>query len=427
MKKLTAELVRTTNAPLQWDAKVPGLCLRSYDGGTKSFLFIYRIHGRERRLTIGQFPTWSIEAARERAKELRRIVDQGRDPQEEKREARNAPTIKDLIARYQTEHMPTKRAKAHELGHLKTIAGYRETDELAMLDEIARHLGKHKKVVDVHGGDIRALHHAISVTRPVRANRILAVASKAFALTLVPMAGETKPWRDAAMGNPCKGVHRNREEARERFYSEAELARISDALSRYGKEARGPGIASAPAAADCIRLIMLTGCRPQEAMLSRWPEFDAEPGFWVKPSAHTKQRKVHRLPLNPPALELVERLRKKRKDGATWLFPGQIKGEPFRQIRSAWHWVRDEAGLGADARCYDLRHSFASLGAGRGMSLPIIGKLLGHTQPRTTQRYAHLADDPLREATNKIGAVIANAGKAGAQVHALPIKKGGAR
>src|SRR6185369_9948555 len=102
-------------------------------------------------------------------------------------------------------------------------------------------------------------------------------------------------------GNPCKGVARNPEEGRERFFSPKELAAISDALAEY------PGVA-----ADCVRLIMLTGCRPGEAMQARWSEFDAEPGFWVKPSAHTKQRKTHRVPLSPGALELVDRMRKAR-------------------------------------------------------------------------------------------------------------------
>ncbi len=121
-------------------------------------------------------------------------------------------------------------------------------------------------------------------------------------------------------------------------------------------------------------------------------------------------------------MELVERLRKRRKVGATWLFPGQRAGEPLKQLRSCWHWVRDRAGLGADARIYDLRHTFASVGAGGGLSLPIIGRLLGHTQARTTQRYAHLADDAVRQAADKIGAVIAGAGKAGAPV--VPLKRG---
>ena len=162
---------------------------------------------------------------------------------------------------------------------------------------------------------------------------------------------------------------------------------------------------------------MLTGARPSEAMRARWPEFDAEPGFWVKPSAHTKQRRVHKLPLSPVAIELVERLRTNRK--GEWVFPGDKKGEHLAALWHVWQSVRERAGLGQEARLYDLRHTFASLGAGGGLSLPIIGRLLGHTQPRTTQRYAHLADDPLREAAEKIATVITKAGKQGAPVTAL--------
>jgi integrase len=261
------------------------------------------------------------------------------------------------------------------------------------------------------------MHRKITASgRPIRANRTLAVANKAFALALKPRAGEARAWRDPVQGNPCKGVGRNRETPKERFYSTAEIAAITDALAEYGIEGRGPGIASAKSAADCVRLIMLTGCRPQEAMLATWEQFDDEPGFWIKPSAHTKQRRTHRAPLNPAALELIERLRRNRKAGAKWVFPGQKPGRPFAALWHIWHWVRDRAALGKDARLYDLRHTFASVGAAGGLSLPIIGRLLGHTQARTTQRYTHLADDPLREATDKIGAVISGAGKSGADI-----------
>jgi integrase len=421
--KLTAAVVKGATAPtIIWDTERKGLCLRVYGGGTRSFLFNYRIDGRERRITIGEYPTWSVEAARERAKELRIEVDQGRDPAGEKRARREAPTVQDLVDRYETEHLPRKREKGRELEYLKKLVEYRVNGERTMLAEIAKRLGKHTRVVDVHGGDIREMHRGISEARgPVRANRVLAVCSKAFSLALVPLAGEDLPWRNAVLGNPCKGIERNREEARERFFSEAELAAISDALAKYGEEARGPGIASAPGAADCIRLITLTGCRPLEAMLARWEEFDKEPGYWIKPSAHTKQRKTHKLPLHPPAIELIERLRKRRKANATWLFPGQRAGEPLRQLRSCWHWVRDRAGLGADARIYDLRHTFASVGARGGLSLLVVGKLLGHTQARTTQRYAHLADDLVRQGADKIGAAIASASKAGA--HVVPLRR----
>jgi integrase len=149
-------------------------------------------------------------------------------------------------------------------------------------------------------------------------------------------------------------------------------------------------------------------------MQATWSEFDSEPGFWIKPSAHVKQRKTHKLPLSPAAIELVERLRKKR--AGKWVFPGDKPGEHLAALWHVWHFVRNRVKLGTDARVYDLRHTFASVGAGGGLSLPIIGRLLGHTQPRTTQRYAHLADDPLREAAEKITTVITGAGKAGSSL-----------
>jgi integrase len=149
---------------------------------------------------------------------------------------------------------------------------------------------------------------------------------------------------------------------------------------------------------------MLTGCRPIEAMKATWEEFDKEPGYWIKPTAHTKQRKVHKLPLSPAAIELVDRLRKRRR--GKWVFPGDVPGAHLTVLSRVWEFVRKETGL-KDARIYDLRHSYASVGAGGGLSLLVIGKLLGHTQPRTTTRYAHLSDDPLKEAANKIGNAIA--------------------
>jgi len=396
--RLTHEFVRDVPAPktgtaTYWDAKVTGFGVRVYAGGSKSFFLNYRIDGRERRYTIGSFPHWSVTAARERAKELRTLIDRGHDPAGQKRERREAPTVQDLIDRYIEEHLPRKSAAEQRIG-----------DEKKMLEEIGKLLGPHTKITDVHGGDIRDMHSKITESgRPVRANRVLSVCSKMFSLSLVPMPGENTPWRNAAQGNPCKGIERNHEEGRERFFSQAELAAITDALAEY------PGVA-----ADCARLIMLTGCRPAEALKASWDEFDKEPGYWIKPSAHTKQRKVHRLPLNPPAIELIDRLRKKRK--GNWVFPGDKPGEHLAALWHVWHFVRKHTGLGNDARLYDLRHTFASVGAGGGLGLPIIGRLLGHTQSRTTQRYAHFADDPLREAAEKIGSVITGAGKPGAEV-----------
>jgi integrase len=486
--KLTVDRIDREPAPARgaktlWDSGdddcVKGFGIRIFaptkrhPNGARSFFLNYHFDGSERRFTIGNYPTWTVKAARAEAKEKRRQVDLGHDLAAEKRERRDAPTVQDLIDRYVADHLPTKTAKGKG----------RENDEKRMLEEIGDHLGRDRKVADVHFGDIEAMHKKITATdspskskrhragmgRPVRANRILAAASKMFALSLLPRAGETKAWRDAVQGNPCKGVQRNPEEGKERFYSEAEIAAISDALADV----------KIGSAADCLRFIMLTGCRPDEAMNASWTQMDAEPGYWVKRSAHVKQRKTHKLALNPPVLELIGGLRmqrdtdaKKGKPVSPWVFPGQRRPEkPLKQIWRVWHGVRDRATVALweqsgnekvavlitemralravgdkrrrheptikeykaeaerrgltlpagllDGRPYDFRHTFASVGASGRLGLPIIGRLLGHTQARTTQRYAHLADDPLKEATNKIGAVIAGAGQPGAEVKPL--------
>jgi integrase len=372
-----------------WCALVIGFGARGGKTG-QSFFLNYRHNGRDKRITIGRFGTWTVVAARARAQELRREVDQGHDPAGAKRERREAPTVQDLIDRYIAEHLPSK-------------APGTERDDRAMLAEIARHLGRRTSVADIHDGDVGDMHRKISESpsrkggkRTTYANRVVALCSKMFALSLRSVAGENKPWRDQAAGNPCKGVARNSEFGRERFYSEAELAAIGDALAAYPLQAP----------ANVVRLVMLTGCRPKEALTATWDQFSD--GVWTKPAATTKQRKVHRLPLSPPAIELIERLRKTATDDL--VFPD------VGPLASVWAFVRKRAGFGPGERLYDLRHSFASIGAAGGLSLPIIGKLLGHSHSATTQRYAHLDDDPLKRAAAQIGAVISNAGKPVAKV-----------
>ena len=443
--KIVEETVKSTSAPAKgaitiWDTEITGFGLRVFSPtarhpkGARSFFINYRANGVERRHTIGAHPNWSAKAAREEARALRKQIDGGADPARERRDVRNAPTVKDLAERYKSEHLHTK-------------AAYSQKSDWAMITrEILPVLGE-RMVADVHDGDMRAIHKALTARGvSVRANRVLSVASKMFALSLRSMAGQSAPWRDAAQGNPCKGVERNPEEGHEQFFSSAEIAALSDALRAYGDTS----------AANCVRLIMLTGCRPGEAMSATWAEF-SEAGYWDKPSAHTKQKKRHRVPLGPGAAELVERLRTTRLADVDFVFPGQVKGRPIRDLRACWVAVTERASMAlwaqaaepklaalvadlgphatvavcraeaarrkitlpqapVDARVYDLRHTFASVGAGRGLSLQIIGKLLGHTVARTTERYAHLGDDPLRNAADKIGGVIAGAGKASGEV-----------
>lgn len=463
-QKLSERSVKAIEPPMTgaitiWDSETTGFGVRVFaptsrhPQGARSFFINYRVGGRERRFKIGAYPEWSVEAARNEAKELRRRIDRGEDPASEKRERREAPTVADLAERYRAEHLPKKAERS-------------QANDWAMIEkEILPRLGS-RKVADIHAGDIEALHREITASgRTVRANRVLAVASKMFSLALKPMKGEETPWRDHAQGNPCKGVERNPEEGHERFFSEAELAALSDALVAYGPKPAG----------DCIRFIMLTGCRPGEAMTATWEQLEAEPGFWIKPGATTKQRRIHKAPLGPAAIELVDQIRAHReatprRSDSSFVFPGQVYGQPLKHLHNAWKQISDaatvslwagsadpkiaalvadlEKGLGrrpalsecqalagqrgvnlppglTDARIYDLRHTFASVGAGGGLSLQIIGRLLGHTQFRTTMKYAHLADDPLREAASKIVTQIAGTGKSKANVVVLP-KRGGA-
>jgi integrase len=402
---LTESLIKALPAPSRgerfvWDEDLKGFAVkvfaptRTHPKGARTFILSYWRNGTERRYRIGSWPDWSVTAARAEAREIRQRVDRGEDPAGDRRERREAPTMAALVERYKREHLPRKSKKSQH-------------DDGTMLGHVLKHIGADRRVADVHHGDIAVLHRAITERgHPVLANRTVACASMMFSLALQPMAGEDKPWRDQAQGNPCKGVKRNPEVAKERFLSPAEIAAVVEGLDAYGRTS----------AADCIRLILLTGCRPGEAMLATWAQFDAQPGFWIKPAATTKQRKDHKLPLNAPALALLNEIRERRGEVAAgdYVFPGQRPGQPLCDYTACWSAVRKHADL-TGVRTYDLRHTFAATGAGGGLSLPLIGRLLGHTQARTTQRYAHLADDPLREATDKIASAITKAGK-GAKV-----------
>ena len=241
-EKLTKERVESEPAPktgatLIFDTGVKGFACRVFaptdrhPHGMRSFCLNYRVNGVERRHSIGRYPDWSVQEARQEARELRKRIDKGEDPARDKRQRLEAPTVADLAQRYRDEHLAGKPPKTvHDNGvHLdQHILPFKvSTREPKMGD---------RKVTEIHDGDIKALHKKITAAgHPVLANRVLATASKMFSLALKAKAGEDKPWRDATLGNPCKGVERNSEEGRERFFSEAEIAAVSDALNEYRK------------------------------------------------------------------------------------------------------------------------------------------------------------------------------------------------
>jgi integrase len=205
--------------------------------------------------------------------------------------------------------------------------------------------------------------------------------------------------------NPIKGIERNAEEKRKRYLKPEELQRLTRALAEEKNEQ----------AANAVRLLLLTGARRGEVLGATWDQFDLAAGTWVKPGATTKQKTEHRVPLSAPTLQLLAAMRQRAK--TPFLFPA---GDgPMRDLKKHWTRICRAAGLAeqvekkrggkrwqASVRVHDLRHSYASILASAGLSLPVIGALLGHTQPSTTARYAHLFDDPLRQATERVGAIV---------------------
>jgi integrase len=385
--RLTDKLVAELPAPkagnkVHYDAPnsrgrdwTPGFGVRVTAGGGRSFVLNYRTKsGRERRLTIGAVGPWSLTAARAEAAVLRRRIDQGEDPLGVIRAGREAPTIADLSDRFIEEFLPRKRPAT-------------QRDYKAMLtNDIVSNLGS-IKVADVTYADIDRLHRTITKRGATyKANRVVAVVSKMLSLAI--------RWHYRS-DNPAKGIKRNPEQKRQRYLSGPELQRLTTALAAHNDQQ----------ASNIFRLLMTTGCRRGEAQAAKWEQFDLAQGIWTKPASVTKQAALHRIPLNGPARMLLAELHKAADDNAVYLFPGPGRLGHRVELKGDWAAICKAAKI-SGARIHDLRHTFASHLASAGQSLPLIGALLGHSNPNTTARYAHLLDDPLRAATERVGAII---------------------
>jgi integrase len=395
-KHLTDAIVRRLPIPargnaITYDSDVAGFGCRVTAAGAKSFVLNYRTRsGRERRITIGSASSWQTTAARAEAKRLRRLVEQGGDPLAEIEEARAAPTMGDLADRFIAEHLPKKRPS--------TVDAYKRI--LAL--HIRPHFGAHIKVADVTYSDVDKLHrHVTKHGGAYIANRCVAVLGKMFSLAI------RWQWRT---DNPAKGIERNDEAKRKRYLSPDELARLTQALAAHPDRQT----------ANIIRLLLLTGSRRGEVLAMRWA--DIKDGTWTKPGSTTKQKTDHVLPLSAPAQQLLSGIHDARgKPLGEFVFPSDGKTGHVVEMKKGWASLCKAAGING-LRIHDLRHSFAAQLASGGASLPLIGALLGHSNPVTTARYAHLFADPQRAAMEKIGAIIdaAGNGKPGDTVKQFP-------
>jgi integrase len=386
-EKLTDRIVKALVIPAKgsrivYDQAVAGFGCRITAAGSRAFVLNYRCRadGRERRYTIGGYPDWSTGAARDEAKRLKRAIDGGADPVGELQAKRSAPTVNDLCDRFVEDHLDKLRPS--------TASDYR-----SRIDKILRpRLGK-LKVAAVAFADIEDLHRHVTRERgPYSGNRTVALLLKLFNQAI------RWQWRS---NNPAKGIERNPEHKRQRYLSGEELARFTKALAADQDQQ----------AVSVLRLLILTGARKNEVLTMRWDDLDLKAGIWVKPHTRTKQKTEHRVPLSAPARIMLRDIERTSE----FVFPGHFGAAHRINIEDAWRRVRKGAKL-TGFRLHDLRHSYASHLASAGIGLHIIGALLGHSEPKTTHRYAHLMDDPLRVAAERAGAAITGKPVAGRRV-----------
>ena len=409
-----------------YDRELPLFGLRVSPGGAKSYVVEYRPHGGgrrvpTRRLTIGSAAKMTAEQARREAGEIFARVRLGEDPAARRSVSRATPTLAQFAETFIAEACVPPRVKP------RTKALY--SDNLRRLCAPIAAM----KLDAITGPDIARLHRKIGKATPTAANNVLVTLGSLF--RYARQTGALPKGHDPLRG----AVERFKMDRRERFLTTAEMSRLGDVL----REAETVGLPwalneKAPAerakhraksdnrrvvvsdyVTAAIRLLLFTGCRRSEILNLRWPEVDTDRGLLLLPDSKTGRKTVV---LNLPALDVLASI---PRVGA-FVIAGRApvaskagKKEPERprtDLNRGWERIRRCAGLdGTDGkpqfRLHDFRHSFASLGVGEGMGLPIVGKLLGHTQAATTARYAHLDADPVRRASEAIGAQIAAAMK----------------
>ena len=383
-----------------WDDRLKRFGVAVFPTGVKAYVAQYRKDGRSHRIVIGKHGRLTSDEARREAKALLGDVEKGANPAIERRTRREAPTLQEISQEFLEYAFAKKK--------IGTAKGYESALRLHVLPELGS-----KRLTDIRPTEVERLHAAMTDRRP-QANRTLDVLSAVWTWA-------AKQKRVDPTDNPAKGVEKYSESARDRYLTNDELLRLSEALTAaettglpYSIDELGPKAKHAPKpenrrrkfdshAIAAIRLLMLTGARLRELLHAKWEYIDFDRGMVFLPDSKTGRKPIY---LSAAAAEILSAL--PRVEGNPYVFPGEKKGQPRADLKRPWDAICEAAGLDG-VRLHDLRHSFASVGAGASLGLPIIGKLLGHRQASTTQRYAHLDDDPMRRAVETIGSTIATA------------------
>ncbi len=381
-----------------WDSDLAGFGLRVRPSGAKSYIVQYRTAGGRsgvvRKVTLGRHGSpWTPDSARAKAWRILGTIANGADPAREKTEKRRDMTVADLCELYLAEGCITKKPStlATDRGrierHIKPLLGRKRVSEVSKVD-VERFLG------DVAAGKTKA------DLKTGKRGRAIVKGGRGTATRTVGLLGSVFSFassRGLRPDNPAKGVKRFPDKKCERFLSAAEFARLGEELRAAEASDKNRK------AVAIIRLLALTGARKSEIAALRWAEVDYEHSCLRLGNSKTDQKII---PLGAPAIDVLKKCAP--EEGSPYVFPATRGNRWFQGHDKVWRQVREAAGF-PDVRIHDLRHSFASVAVTGGNTLPFIGAILGHKDVKTTARYAHLADDPLKAAAKGISEDVAGA------------------
>jgi integrase len=385
-----------------YDPELKGFGIRVMPSGSKAWIVEFRPNGGGRkvatkRMTLGRTATLHADEARKAAREILAAVRLGQDPARERTLSRETPIVREFVERYLSEHAEPKLKPG-------TVANYR----IYFRKHVVPAIGA-LKINTVSSADVAKLHRKIGVAKPTTANRVVEAISSLYRYAAI--AGVVEKGF-----NPTIGISAFREVKRERFLSTDELQRLggtlreaetvglpwnTDETKSAAKHLPKPEkrlVIVSPHVTAAIRLLLFTGCRLREILRLRWKDIDFDRGLIFLPDSKTGKRTIV---LNAPALAVLNAL---ERIGA-YVILGEKRDRPRSDLNRPWARITVHAKL-EGLRIHDLRHSFAAIAAGGGLGLPIVGKLLGHTTAATTARYAHIDNDPLRRASERVGYTI---------------------
>ena len=380
-----------------WDDKLAGFGVRISPAGAKATVARYRAgggrSGQLRQMTLGRHGQLTADQARTAADKVISAATLGADPAADRMKARADLTVAALCEFYFAEGCTTKKLttlytdRGRAKRHIVPLLGSRRVGSVTRAD-VERFLADIASGKTARTEKTRARGKAVVRGGPGTATRTVGLLGAIFTFAVS---------RGLRADNPVRGVKRFKDRKMERFLSAEELGALGDALR--AEDAAGGHVA----ATNEIRLLVVKGCRKKEIKQFQLSVVDVRLSCLRLSDSKTGQKVV---PVGAAALTILSQI---SKGESKFVFPAQgDDSKPFQGVDKTWNVVRAAAGL-PNVRMHDLRHTYASTGLLAGYSLPVLGKLLGHADASTTQRYAHIADSPMKTAADTIAAAIEGA------------------